>query len=448
MGKKIVIIGCGAASISAAIAARKTDPDAEITMISRDHYTAYARCGLPFALAKEVPSFEALVDFPMDFYEQMGFNLKPESTVTDVDAKQKRIEFESKKGKETLTYDALIMATGADPIFPPIKGSEKKGIFKLRTIDDGKAIDQAVSKSKKALVVGAGLIGLEVADALVRRGLKVTVVELLPQAVRPLLDEDFAEMVHKRVTERGVRLILNHAADEFLGGDKVEAVLVGGEKIPTDFVVMTIGVRSNTALAQKIGAELGVTKCIRVNSRMETTVKDVYACGDCVESRHLVTGLPSVSQLGTTANRQGKVAGVNAAGGYSVFPGVLSTSVTKFFDMEIGYSGLTEWQAKLAGIEPIVSSVSWKTRAHYHPEVKDMEVKMLFDPDLGVVIGGQIIAGESVAMRINLLSVAISNRMTAFELAKIDAGYAPPLNDAVEPIAMAAESAVKSLKAT
>jgi NADH oxidase (H2O2-forming) len=448
MPRKIVIIGAHAAAVDAAAAARKTDRTAEITLMTTEKHAGYSRCGLPFVLGGHIPRFEDLIVFPPTFYKMMRLNLLLETTATNIDTEAKTVEIQDKTGKqEKLLYDSLIIATGAFPFVPPIKGREKQGVYVLRTIEDGQKIDKAIKEAaKSAVVIGAGLIGLEVAIAFVERGLKTTVVELLPQILPAMLDADMAKHVHEMLEQKGLKIIVGKAVEEILGNEKVTGVSVAGEHIPTDLVVVATGVKANTELAKKAGIETGFRGAIKVNARMETNVPGVYAIGDCAECVHLVTKQPALPQLGTVAVRQGKVAGINAAGGYALFPGVLGSAVTKFFDTEIGVTGLTEFFAGKAGIQTVTGSITSKTRADYYPGALPIRVKLVVEKESQRIIGGQIIGGEEVTQRINALSFAIQKHMTIRELAKADTCYAPPLSETWEPMVLAAEVVLRKLR--
>jgi len=447
MPRRIVIIGAHAAAVDAASAARKTDRTAEITLITTEKRAGYSRCGIPFVLGGHIPRFEDLVVFSSTYYRMMKLNLRLETTATNINKDAKTVDIQDKTGKqEALPYDSLIIATGASPFMPPIKGREKQGVCVVRTLEDGERIDQAIKKAKSAVVVGAGLIGLETAVALAERGLKTTVVELLPYVLPVMLDEDMAKVVHGMLEEKGLRIIVGRAVDEVLGTEKVAGVSVAGEEIPAGFVVVATGIRINNELAQKAGIAIGETRGIKVNMRMESSVKDIYAAGDCVESISLITQRPTLSQLGTTAVRQGKVAGINAAGGYAIFPGVLGSAVSKMFDFEVGATGLTEFFANRAGIATVTGSITSKTRAEYYPGAQPIRVKILVEKETQRIIGGQIVGGEEVTQRINALSFAIQKQMTVRELTKTDTCYAPPVSETWEPMVLAAETVLMKLR--
>ena len=448
MPRRIVIIGAHAAGVDAASAARKTDRTAEITLITEEKHAGYSRCGLPFVIGGQIPSFNDLIVFPPSYYQMMKLTLKTETKVTKIDTGKKVVETVDKTGKtEELAYDSLIIAAGASAFTPPIKGREKQGILPLRTLEDGEKIDQAVKNgAKTAVIMGAGLIGLETAIALQERGLTVTVVEMLPQVLPAMLDADMAKLVQEMLQQKGINILVGKAVEEFLGTDKVTGIVAGGEQINADLFVSAFGVRANTQLAVDAGVALGETRTIKTNARMETNIKDVYAVGDCAESTHIVTQKPTVQQLGTVAVRQGKVAGINAAGGYALFTGVLGSAVTQLYDTQVGVTGLTETAAQRARIETVTGTITSKTKADYYPGAKPIKVKLVVEKESQRVIGAQIMGGEEVTQRINAVSFAIQKQMTVRELAKADTAYAPPLCETWEPLVLAAEMALMKLR--
>jgi NADH oxidase (H2O2-forming) len=448
MPRRIVIIGAHAAGVDAASAARKTDRTAEITLITEEKYAGYSRCGLPFVIGGQIPNFQNLIVFPPSYFQMMKLNLKTETKVTAINTGNKTVETVDKTGKtESIPYDSLIIATGASSFTPPIKGREKQGVYSLRTLEDGEKIDQAVKAgAKTAVIMGAGLIGLELAVALTERGLKVTVVELLPQILPMMLDADMAKMVQEMLQQKGINILTGKGVEEFLGEEKVTGIVAGGEQINADLFISAFGVRANTQLAVNTGIALGETKAIKTNARMETNIKDVYAVGDCAESTHIVTQKPTLQQLGTVAVRQGKVAGINAAGSYALFTGVLGSAVTRLFDMDVGVTGLTENAAQKAKIETVIGTISSKTKADYYPGALPIKVKLVVEKESQRIIGAQIIGGEEVTQRINAISFAIQKQMTVRELAKADTAYAPPLCETWEPLVLAAEMVLMKLR--
>jgi NADH oxidase (H2O2-forming) len=448
MAKRIIIIGANASGVEAASAARKKDRTAEITLINQEKHAGYSRCGLPFVLGGQIPSFKDLIVYPLAYFQMLKLNLKNETKATAVNTKEKSVTTVDRTGAtETLQYDSLVIATGADAFMPPIKGREKQGILSLRTLEDGEKIDQAVKNgAKSAVIMGAGLIGLEVGVALMERGLKVTVVEMLPQILPQMLDVDMAKHVQEALEEKGMRILTGKAVEEFLGDEKVTAIMAGGERTEADLFISAFGVRANTKLAVDAGIPLGETRAIKTNSRMETEVKDVYAIGDCAEAPNIITHRAACAQLGTIAVRQGKVAGTNAAGDYAQFSGVLASAVTRLFDTEAGVTGLTEAAAQRTRIEVVTGTTSSKTRADYYPGALPIRVKLVVEKESQRIVGAQMVGGEEVTQRINAISFAIQKQMTVRELAKADTAYAPPLNETWEPMVLAAEMVLMKLR--
>ena len=398
-------------------------------------------------LAGEIPSFEDLMAFPPSHYRMMKFDLYLETNARSINLDDKIVLIEDKDGNfETKKYDSLILATGADPFGIPIEGHDLPEVFAMRTVDDGKAIQQAMKTAKSAVVIGAGFIGLESAHALAANKIKTTIIELMPYVLPALFDEDMADYSQKKIEEHGVSVMVGRRVDAILGKDKVEGVNVGGEEIKADVVVMAAGIRPRTDLIRGLGVELGVTRAIRVNPRMETSVSGIFAAGDCVESQSSITGLPCLYQLGTNAVRHGTTAGINATGGYAANPRVICSAVTKIFDFELGAVGLSEYQAAKIGFQTVSASITGRTRASYFPGGKEIKVKIIAEPIMGRIMGAQLVGGEDVAQRINMLSVAIQKEMTVLELSAADTSYAPPVAETLEPVALAAEIAAKKIR--
>ena len=448
MPRRIVIVGANAAGVQAASAARKKDRTAEITLITEEKTAGYSRCGLPFVIGGQIPSFKDLVVYPPAYFKMLKLDLKNETKVTAINTEEKSVTtIGNADNGETLQYDSLIIATGANAFMPPIKGREKQGILSLRTIEDGEKIEQAVKNgAKSAVIMGAGLIGLETSVALIERGLKVTIVEMLPQILPQMLDADMAKIVQEQLQEKGLNILTGKTVEEFLGEEKVTAIMASGEKIEADLFISAFGVRANTKLAVDAAIPLGETRAIKTNSQMETEVKDVYAIGDCAEAPNIITHKSTCVQLGTIAVRQGKVAGINAAGNYAQFPGVIGSAVTRLFETEAGVTGLTEKAAARAAIEVITGAISSKTAADYYPSAKPIKVKLVVEKESQRIVGAQIVGGEEVTQRINALSFAIQKQMTVRELAKADTAYAPPLNETWEPMVLAAEMVLMRLR--
>ncbi|MBU4547793.1 MAG: FAD-dependent oxidoreductase, partial [Euryarchaeota archaeon] len=410
---KIVIIGGGAGGLSTASNIRKHDKDAEITVITRDEIIAYSPCAIPYVLCGEVDCFENIIMHQAEDYLERDIKVITLAEVFEVKADEKKIGYYLLNQKEDLhemEYDYLVIATGGTPFIPPVEGSDLEGVFKIRTIQDGQDITRWAQKSKKAVVVGAGLIGLEIAYGLKKRGLDVTVTEMLPQIVPRSLDPDMALIVQKYLEKEGINLILGHPIEKIAGTTKVEGVVFGDRCIDVDMVVMATGVRPETKMATMAGCELGRWS-ISVNEKMQTTVPDIYAVGDCVEVYDAITGHNTQSLLGTTAVRQGKVAARNIVGKKAEFIPVLNAVVSKIGNLEFGAVGLTKVSAIQNGIEVISGKSRALTKARYYPGAKRIDIKMICNLQ-GVIIGCQIIAEERVAERVDTMSLAISQKLT------------------------------------
>jgi NADH oxidase (H2O2-forming) len=448
MPQKIVIIGANAAGVEAASAARKKDRTAEINLITKEKTIGYSRCGLPFVISRIIPHFKELVVYPPAYFQMLKLNLRTQTIAAAINIKEKTITIQTlEKTTETVPYDKLVIATGADSFMPSIKGSEKLGILSLRSIEDGKKIDTAIKAgAKSAIIMGAGLIGLELGVALIERGLQVTIVEMKNQILPQMLDVDMAKLVQVHLEQRGIKILLNSVVEEILGNEKVSSINAGGENFSADLFISAFGVRANTKLAVDSGIPLGETLAIKTNACMETDVKDVYAVGDCAETRHFITNKPICPQLGTVAVRQGKVAGVNIGGGNTQFTGVLASAITRLFDIEAGSTGISEDVAVKNQIGIVVGTINSKTRADYYPSAKSIRVKLVVKKETEQIIGAQIVGGEEVTQRINALSFAIQKQMTVRDLAKADTAYAPPMCETWEPMVLAAEMALMKLR--
>lgn len=448
MPNRIIIIGASAAGVDAASAVRKKDRSAEVTLLTQEKHAGYSRCGLPFVIGGQIPAFKDLIVYPPAYFQLLKLNLKTETTVTAINTNEKTVTAVDNTGNVTiLPYDKLIIATGGYAFMPPIKGGDKSGIYTLRTLEDGEKIDQAVKGgAKTAVIMGAGLIGLETGVALVERGLQVTIVEMLPHILPNMLDADMAKQVQAFLGEKGIRFLTGRTVREIIGETKATGIIADDEQINADIVMNAFGVRANTKLAVDSGIPLGECNAIKTNSRMETPIKDVYAVGDCAETINFITKKPLCAQIGTVAVKQGKVAGINAAGGDTEYFGAIGSAVTKLFDTEIGVTGLTEAAAQRAGIETIAGSVSSKTKAEYYPNALPIKIKLVAEKATQRIIGAQIIGGEEVTQRINAISIAIQNHMTLQQLTKADTAYTPPLCETWEPLITAAEVTLMKIR--
>ncbi|MGC9059900.1 MAG: FAD-dependent oxidoreductase [Thermoplasmata archaeon] len=442
--KKILVVGGGAAALSAVMNARKESRSAQIAMFSEERVLPYSRCGLPFILDGEISEPKNLITQKENFFKMINVNPRLRSKVREIDISAKRITYIDENQKENSeSYDTLILCTGAKPAIPRMPGIDKAGVFALRTLDDAINISMNIKHSKRAVIVGAGLIGLETAYTLKKAGVSVWVVELQDSILKPMLDPDMAKLVQERIEKHGIKIHLGKKVESIEGEEKVSKVIVENQDVPCEIVIFATGVKPNSELAQKSGIKVGEFGGITVNERMETSAESVYAAGDCVETVHKVSGKNVLSQLGTTAVRQGKVAGINATGGNAVYKGTLNASVTRIFDIEVGSVGLTEWQAKALGIEVVSIAVPWKTRAEYFPGTGEMKIKLVFRKEDSQIIGGQIVTKEGALGYVNLLSLAIDKGVKPWDLLHMDTCYSPPVADIWNPVCIAAELVLK-----
>ena len=457
MARKIVIIGAGCGGGTAAQFARKTDRESEITMIERETYPQYSRCGLPYGISGIIPELTNLIEAPEERLKKSRIGLLLGTTVTKVDQHKRIVFAQSLNGeKHEFEYDSLVLATGAKASVPPIKGVFREGgkpgelmpgWFVLRTIDDARGIQSLGYKGKRAVVIGAGLVGLEVAEALMIRGCKVTIIEYLPNCILAMVDDDMAQMMADAITKHGVKLFTEHEVTELLGDIKTNGVVARNRKTGeerefyADLIVIATGQRGETELAKQIGCSVGVTKQIVVDDRCETCVQGVYAVGDCTEYPEIVTGKPTVSGLGTIAVKMAMVAGVNAAGGDERLPkGFLQTRATEPFGCQVAAVGPTTPQLEAAGIKPVIGKVRGFTLPDYYPGRKEIYVKVLAHPQTGKILGAQIVGEERVHMRINAFAVAIQAGMTVNDFAKLETAYCPPAAPTMDVITIACEA--------
>jgi len=449
---KIIVIGGGAGGLSTASNIRKYDENAEIIVITRDKYIAYSPCAIPYVLCGEVDSFKEIIMHQPEDYLKRNIKVITMAEVHEVSSETNTVKYhllngnrhDSNGSEKSLSYDYLVLATGGSPFIPPVEGADLDGVFKIRTIKDGFKIKKWAEKSQKAVVVGAGLIGLEIAYGLKNMGLEVTVTEMLPQIVPRNLDPAMASIVQKYIEKKGINVILGHPIEKISGKEKVEGAVFGEDELEADMVILATGVRPETKLAQLAGVEIG-RWAILVNEKMQTSIPNIYAVGDCVEVVDAITGHNTLSPLGSTAVRQGKIAAKNIAGIGAEFRPVVNSMVSKIGDLEFGSVGLTKTAALQNGIKAISGKSRALTKARYYPGAKRIDVKMITNLK-GRIIGCQIIAEERVAERVDTMALVIAKSITCSELANMEFSYAPPVSMVIDPIILAAEDACQKLK--
>lgn len=441
--KHLIIIGGVAAGMKAAAKARRESPAMKITVITDEQYISYAGCGMPYFIGDIIRDSKKLIlREPIYFKNMHNITVLTRHLATAIDTMSKQVRARDiEKGQELVfDYDKLIIATGAQPIVPPLPGISLNNIFTLRTIDDTLKIRAFVDSGqvKNAVIVGGGLIGMEMVENLVLRGIKVTVVELLDQILPPL-DKDMASIVQKYLMGKGIEIITSDGVKSFEGNDNtVIKVITDKRQLPADMVILSIGIKPNIKLAQESGIEIGTARAIKVNERMETNIPGVYAVGDCAENIHLVTGKPAWIALGSTAAKMGRVAAINATGGSDTFRGVLGTLIVKIFELNVGKVGLSEREAVKEGFLVESAIVPAGDKAHYYPETRDIIIKLIADKTTKKLLGAEIVGEGVVDKRIDIIATALTFGATVDQISKLDLAYAPPYAMSMDAIIVAA----------
>ena len=451
MKTKLLIIGGVAGGATAAARARRLNEAARIVLFERGEHISFANCGLPYYIGGVIPKREQLLVTTLrDFVDRYNIDIRIFSEVTRIDRLEREVEVKNVRTGETYreSYDKIILAPGAEPIRPPIPGIDLPNIFSLRNIPDSDAIAGYIDarKPESALIVGAGFISLEMAENLVRRGCKVTIIEMLDQVMN-VLDYEMASMVQEELEGKGVICKLGCTATRFSKeGDRVVVSTDTAGDITADMVLVTVGVRPENRLAKEAGLEIGQTGGIRVDSSMRTSDPDIFAVGDAAEVKDLVTGAPVVVALAGPANKQGRIAADNAMGRSSVFKGSLGTSIAKVFDLSVAATGLSEKRLLRYGIPYLTGYTHPACHASYYPGAQVMTIKLIFSPGDGRILGAQIVGLAGVDKRIDVLATAIKAGMTVYDLEELELAYAPPYSSAKDPINIAGYAAANILK--
>ncbi|MFF3763535.1 FAD-dependent oxidoreductase [Streptomyces sp. NPDC001922] len=449
--QRLVVIGGDAAGMAAASAARRLKGPGELEIIAfeRGRYTSYSACGIPYWAAGDVDGPDALVVRTATEHRRRGIGLRLRTEVTEIDPDRQRVrvrDLDANDGERWEGYDRLVVATGARPVRPGLPGFDADGVHGVQTLDDGRALVEALGgrgEGLRAVVVGAGYIGVEMAEALIRRGCEVTVLE---RSGRPMatLDPDMGRLVHDAMCGLGIETVTGAEVTGIRTTDagRVAAVLTQEAEYPADLVVLGLGVRPETSLARDAGLPLGDSGGLLTDLSMRVRGReDIWAGGDCVEVLDLVSGRTRHLPLGTHANKHGQVIGTNVGGGYATFPGVVGTAVSKVCDLEIARTGLLEVQAAAAGLRYVAVTVESTNRAGYYPGARPMTVKMLAERRTGRLLGLQIVGREGAGKRVDIAAVALTAGMTVEAMTALDLGYAPPFSPVWDPVLVAARKA-------
>ncbi len=431
---RVVIVGGGAGGMTAASRIRALKPEWDVKVFEASSFVSHAPCGIPYAVEFDFPSDELMYYKPEVFVKERGIDLHMNAKV--VEARKGSVVVEENGELREYEWDRLLIATGASPKVPPVEGVDLENVFTADLPPDADRIREAARDAENVVIVGAGYVGIEMAEAFSARGKKVTVIEMATQPL-PNFDPEIGEIVKKEM-EQKVDLRLGERIVSIEGKDRVERVVTDRNEYPADLVVIAVGVRPNTELAEQLGVELGESGAVKVNERMETSVEGVYAAGDVAEVKHLVTGKNVWIPLAPAGNKMGYVAGVNMAGGSMEFPGIVGTQITKFHELQIGKTGLTEREAKEAGFDVKSAFITANTKVHYYPGAKKTYLKVIKDVKTNRILGAQVVGYEMVAMRTNVFAVAIQAQFTTRDLFFSDLVYAPPFTPIWDPVIVSA----------
>jgi len=442
--RRIIIIGLGTGGLYASKAASRINRNAEITIIERRAYDMFSPCGLPYALEGKVESFEDL-KHTVPTTKRLSKLLSHE--VLSIDTQDKKVEVKNLKTGETSwrEYDSLVIATGSRPKILPIPGAHEllgRGVYVFTNPEEAQALKEATLRSKKAVVIGGGAQGLEIAFALKELGLEVGVTKRSPPPFPRSLDPDMGKIISKYIESEGLEIWFGKGIDRINGIDRVESVEIAGETIPTDLVVMAVGVSPEKSLAEKAGITVDRGGIV-TDERLQTSVKDVYAIGDCAQTFSGVDGKPINMALATAAFKQATVAGINAAGGDAVYDGDLGTFVSFIGDLEIACTGYNTPIAERNGFEVISGRANMQIKPKWMPGAKDISVKILVDVSSGRIIGGQSIGEEGAAWRVNVISLAIRKKMCIDEFCSLELAYCPAISELYDPLQAAADVALR-----
>lgn len=450
---KLVIIGGGSSGSEAALEARKFDRNADITIIEKQKYPQYSLCGLPYALSKDIDNFEKLIIFPKEFYEKQKINLLLNKEIKKIDTNSKRVILDD---DSKIEYDSLILSTGAIPCNYKIDYKYPKGVYFIRSLDDAKELSNKIDNSKKAIIYAygwgckagckgciSGRISLEMAYALKKRGLDLTIVSKENRPLRQQIDPDMSELIVEYMGEKGISLVTDKSVINIAGEDKVSGLIADDELIGADIIIMASGTRTNNSLAKDCGIE--IQKGIKANSKLQTSIENIYTCGDCASIKYHFTGEFFSSSLGTNAVRGGKVAGINSVGGNLELDPLVNIVVMDFFDLKIGAFGLTEDDLIKKGKEYVKARYKGKSRAEYYSGYKDIFIKILASME-GDILGFQAVGEEGVFARTLAVGFAVQKGIRVNELAKIENSYSPPLSPTIDPVQICAELLLKKLK--
>jgi len=442
----LLIIGGVAAGMSAASQARRENKEMSIALFEKSDFVSYGSCGMPYYIGGIISDYNKLIAIDVDkFVNKRNIQIMTNTEATEVDFKAKKVTAMHNGEKKEVSYGKLMIATGAKAIQPPIPGADNDGVFVLRNLNDGIQIRRYVEekKPKSAVLVGGGFIGLELAENFCSNDIDTTIVERL-ESVAMSMDQEIRDRIIQRLEDNGVTIKTGTTVEKIEKDGSSLAVQAGGQVMDTDLVVLSVGIAPNTDFLKGTDLEMTEKGAIIINEKSETNIPDVYSGGDCATVKHLVTGKDVYMPLGPTANKQGRVAGLQAAGVPTErFPGIVGTQLVKVFDLEVGKTGLSDDEAAAEGIKASSMGANWKSRAGYCPKADRLFVKLTINDETRKVIGGQIAGTDGAAQRTNVIATAIAAKMKVDDFAYLDLGYAPPFSPVWDALLVTGQKMIK-----
>ena len=450
---KVVILGAVAAGAKAAAKLRRLLPEAEINIYTDDSHVSYSACGLTYYIQGNFKDYQTLlVRSPEEFEAQnIHVHLRQKCIKIIPDAHQVLIQNLEDSRAFLVDFDKLVISTGARPVIPSIKNINLKNVFTVRKIEDGINIREKALKSRHATIIGSGYIGIELLESFVELGLKVTLVEFAEHII-PAFDDEISDLIKDQlltICNNRFDILTSELVTEFIGNENGEIAGVktgSGMEFATDLVVMCVGVRPNVEIAREANITIGETGAIRVNKRMQTNFSDIYACGDCAEKTLLINGAKIWVPLGSTANKEGRIAAINIAAQDETFDGILGSAVARCLSLTMSMTGLTEKKANLYGFHPVVATVTKFDKVGYMPDVNNITLKIIAERNTGLLLGGQAVGCGDADKRINTLTAALVGRLTVDEFNKNDMTYAPPYAPTIDPLLNAMQILSKKIK--
>jgi len=431
--------------MSAASQAKRRKKDLEALVFERGDWVSYGACGMPYNIQDPArPIDDLVVITPEEFREKRGIDVRTRHEVKAIDLKKRSVTVSGPGGEEQHDFDRLVIATGCRPVHPPFEGMQLPGVFLLHTLAQAEKIKNYLKDRSphRAVVVGGGHIGLEMADVLTERGLSVTIIKRSGE-VPSGYPEDIADIVRGELEKHHVEVRHGIKVLGFEGDDHVETVRTNAGSIPAGLAIVATGVVPEVTLAEQAGIRIAECGAIAVDDRMQTSEEGIFAAGDCAEARHIILDRGAFIPRGTTANKQGRIAGANAVGAGERFHGVAGTSITKVFDLAVGHTGLMDAEARQAGFDAVSATISAKTRAHAYPDPRDITVRLVFEKKTGRILGAQMAGGEGVAKRLDIIVAALYAGWTVEQLSSLDLSYAPPFAPVWDPVLVCANVAKK-----